>query len=331
MGERASIYDVADSAGVSAATVSRVMNGSQLIGEQARRKVMAAVRELGYAPKRIRRQRERSILTVKLILPRHESGLKRLFYDFSELADGLRDGLAPCELNLMTDVSRRGYDPFPHKKGGDIDAFVFAFQRPPERVMREIRERGAEIVVLNRSVKGVPHVVSNNEDGMRQLAAHLAERGVTGDACFLGYEGIDDVCAERLAGFAAGAEEFGIEFDAERATRIFPSPEAVSNEEVRSFVQDGSSTFVCVNDVLAAVVLQHLQELQLSVPGEVRVTGYDDSPVRSLIRPALTTVSMPVADLARLAGKQLQAVLVDQEEFPASVRLDGKLLIGETT
>ena len=75
--------DVADVAGVSAATVSRVMNGSRLIGEEARRKVLRAARELGYAPRRVRRQRERSILNVKLILPRHESGLKRLFYDFT--------------------------------------------------------------------------------------------------------------------------------------------------------------------------------------------------------------------------------------------------------
>ena len=89
--------------------------------------------------------------------------------------------------------------------------------------------------------------------------------------------------------------------------------------------------FVCVNDVLGAVVLQLLRECNCVVPGEVRVSGFDDSPVRALVRPELTTVSMPVSDLARCAGRHLQAVLVDQEEFPESVKLQGKLLVGATT
>ena len=102
MASEATIYDVADVAGVSPATVSRVMNGSRLIEEESRGKVLRAARKVGYEAKRVRRQRERAILNVKLVLPRHESGLKRLFYDFSELADGLRAGLAPCELRLAS-------------------------------------------------------------------------------------------------------------------------------------------------------------------------------------------------------------------------------------
>ena len=135
------IYQVAKEAGVSPATVSRVLKGSQLIGEASRQKVLQAAKKVGYAARRVRRQRERAILNVKLILPRHESGLKRLFYDFSGLADGLRAGLAPCELNLLTDVARRGLDPYPHKKGGDIDAFVFAFQRPARPRSHRSQER----------------------------------------------------------------------------------------------------------------------------------------------------------------------------------------------
>jgi DNA-binding LacI/PurR family transcriptional regulator len=279
----------------------------------------------------VRRQRERAILTVKLILPRHESGLKRLFYDFSELADGLRAGLAPCEVNLLTDVVRRGYDPYPHKKGGEIDAFVFAFHRPAGRVVREIRERGAGVVVLNRTMRGVPHVTWDNRDGMRQLAEHLAQRGVAGKVVFLGYEGIEDVFDERLAGFAQGAKASGIEFSRGRDTAMVVSPEGLDAGEVRAFLRGGVTTFVCVNDVLAVVVLQALQAMRISVPDQARVTGVDDSPVRSLVRPALTTVSMPVAELARRAGEQLQAALVDQEDLPPSLRLQGSLLIGQTT
>lgn len=331
MAGEATIYDVAEVAGVSTATVSRVMKGSRLIGEQSSKKVLRAAKTVGYAPKRVRRQRERSILNVKLILPRHRSGLKRLFYDFSELADGLREGLAPCEVNLMTDVARRGFDPFPHKKGGDIDAFVFAFQRPAERVVREIRERGAGLVVLNRSVPDVPHVTCDNRDGMGKLAAHLAGQGVTGKVAFLGYEGIEDVFAERLAGFHEGAREWGIAFAQEGEVWSYSSPEKMRAAEVREVLDSGATTLVCINDVLAVVVLQSLQELGVKVPEEVRVTGFDDSPVRSLVRPAITTVSMPVAALARHAGRQLQAALVDQEEFPPSARLSGRLFIGETT
>lgn len=330
MSGEATIYDVADVAGVSAATVSRVLKGSSLIGEEARRRVLQAARKLCYEPRRVRRQRERGILTVKLVLPRHESGLKRLFYDFSELADGLREGLAPCEVNLLTDVTRRGFDPFPNKKGGEIDAFVFAFQRPAERVVREIRERGAELVVLNRSMSGVPSLASDNAKGMRLLAAHLAERGVRDGVAFLGYEGIADVMEERLEGFARGTAELGIDFDRGRDLHLIPAPEDLRREEVEELLKT-ATTLVCVNDVLAAVVMPLLQELQMAVPEQVRVTGFDDSPIRALVRPALTTVSLPVADLARRAGEQLQRSLVDQQAMPRERRLQGCLLVGEST
>lgn len=330
MAGEVTIYDVADVAGVSPSTVSRALKGSSLIGEEARRRVLRAAREVRYEPRRVRRQRERGILTVKLVLPRHESGLKRLFYDFSELADGLRDGLAPCEVNLLTDVTRRGFDPFPNKKGGEIDAFVFAFQRPAERVVREIRERGAEVVVLNRAMAGVPSLASDNAAGMRLLAAHLAERGVKDRVIFLGYEGISDVLEERLSGFAQGAQECGIAFDPANLVEIISSPEDLRREQVESFLGK-ATTLVCVNDVLAAMVMSLLQELQVAVPKEVRVTGFDDSPIRTLIRPSLTTVSLPVADLARRAGEQLQRSLVDQQELPREIRLQGCLLVGEST
>lgn len=199
----------------------------------------------------MRRQRERAILNVKLVLPRHESGLKRLFYDFSELADGLREGLAPCEVNLLTDVARRGFDPFPHKKGGDIDAFVFAFQKPAERVVREIRERGAGVVVLNRSMSGVPCVACDNRDGMWQLAAHLKERGVTGRTVYLGYEGIEDILEERLKGLGEATEEVGIAFERSKDVKVFSSPEDVTAAAVKPLLKR-ATTFVCVNDVLAA-------------------------------------------------------------------------------
>ena len=179
---------VATKAGVSKATVSRALGGSMLIGEDVRSHVEMVANELGYVKRSQKRHAERSILTIKLVLPPAKDRSTQLFYNFMTLADGLRDGLAPSVANLIVETSSENYRPFPHKKGGEVDGFVFAFHRPPNRVVSEIQERGAACVILNRLVSGVRHVVSDHHNAMQQLAAHLAQRGVKGDGCY-GYYG----------------------------------------------------------------------------------------------------------------------------------------------
>ena len=88
---------------------------------------------------------------------------------------------------------------------------------------------------------------------------------------------------------------------------------------------------ICVNDIVGTVVLAEIDRIGLKVPEQIAVTGFDDSPVRRLSRPLLTTVSLPVEELAYQAAKQLQTVVIENEKPEGIIRLIGELIPGEST
>jgi LacI family transcriptional regulator len=328
---KVTMAQVAERAGVSKATVSRALGGSSLIGESVRLHVNEIARQLGYVRRNQKRHAERSILTIKIILPAVDDRSTQLFYSFMNLVDGLRDGLAPSGANILVESYRDDYRPFPHKKGGEVDAFVFAFHRPSTEVIKEIREHGAACVVLNRIVRGVRQVISDHRDALRQIAGHLSDRGVTGDCCFVSYSGIGDVLRARVQGFSEGCTAHGITFDPEQDLWTAVSPRDISEDEVKAWFDRGVRTFVGVNDVVGIILMQHLRNLGLRIPEDVKVTGCDRGPVHEITYPRLTTVDLSIRTLAMEVGRSLQAEIVEKCETQNALLVKGDLLIGGTT
>jgi LacI family transcriptional regulator len=328
---KVTMAEIADRAGVSKATVSRALGGSSLIGDNVRGHIENVADEMGYVRKTQKRHAERSILTVKVILPLGNQRSTQLFYSFRDLAEGLRDGLLPSGANLIVETYSDHYRPVPHKKGGEIDAFVFAFHRPSSEVIAEIRERGAACVVLNRIVRGVRQVVSDHREALQQIAVHLADRGVTGACCFVSYRGIEDVVLARVQGFAAGCADHGIDFDRNRDSWMASTPQDITHEEVKAWYDRGVRTFVGVNDVVGIILMQHLRTLDLRIPEDVRVTGCDRGPVHEITHPRLTTVDLSIFTLAKEVGRSLQTEIVDRSRTQNVQLVKGALLVGKTT
>jgi len=324
------IDDIARDLGISSATVSRALNGSRLVSVEVRKNVASAAKRLGYQKRSIRRHRGRAILSVKLVLPRHAEPERALFYDFAALVEGLRRGFTMCGLNLMCEVSSPGFEPYPHKKGGDIDAFVFAFQRPSQQTLKSLREHGTPFVVLNRSIPGLPCVSSDHATGMLDLLDHLrATMGLIRPR-FVSIEGLGQVHEERLDGFEQACRKRGVAFEREKDTAVFLDISAIQPDSVAAAAK-GVNVLICVNDIVGTVVLSELDRLGIQVPREIAVTGFDDSPVRQLSRPLLTTVSLPVEELARYAATRLQAEIIENEAPAALLRVAGRLIPGEST
>lgn len=323
--------EVAERVGVSKATVSRALGGSSLIGSQVRAKVEQVADELGYVRKTQKRHADRSILTVKVVLPSVDQTSTQLFYSFRNLLVGLREGLKPSVANVIVETNRSDYRPFPHKKGGEVDAFVFAFHRPSSEVLTEIEERGASCVVLNRIVRGVRQVVSDHRDALYKMACHLADRGVTGNCCFVSYSGIDDVLRARLQGFAEGCEDRGIDFDLDRDSWTAATPKDLTREAVKELYDRGVRTFVGVNDVVGIILTQQIRTLDLRIPEDVRVTGCDRGPVHEITYPRLTSVDLSIKTLAKEVGRSLQSEIVKKEKAKNVLLVKGRILIGETT
>ncbi|HEY1120481.1 MAG TPA: LacI family DNA-binding transcriptional regulator [Haloferula sp.] len=324
------IDDIARELGISSATVSRALNGSRLVGVEVREKVAEVAKKLGYEKRSIRRHRGRGILSVKLVLPRHIEPERALFYDFAALIEGLRRGFTLCGLNLLCEINSPDFDPYPHKKGGDIDAFVFAFQRPSQQTLKSLRDHGTPFVVLNRSIPGLPCVASDHAAGMLDLLDHL--RSVMSEIRprFVSIDGLGQIHEERLDGFVQACRRRDIAFDREKDTVLFSDIASIQSAKVAAAAK-GANVLICVNDIVGTVVLTELDRLGISVPNEIAVTGFDDSPVRRLSRPLLTTVSLPVEELARYAATRLQAEIIENEAPAALLRVVGHLVPGEST
>ncbi len=323
--------EIAERTGVSKATVSRSLAGSSLIGKEVRELVENVANGLGYVKKSQKRHAERSILTIKVVLPSGHQRSTQLFYSFMELVDGLRDGLMPSGANIIVETYSQNYSPFPHKKGGEIDAFVFAFHRPSTEVLAEIREQGAACVVMNRIVRGVRQVVSDHRDALQQIAAHLADQGVREGCCFVGYGGIGDVLRTRLKGFDEGCQAYGITFDPVLDSWTAASPDDFTREDVQAWYDRGYRTFVGVNDVVGLVLMQQVRSLDLRIPDDVRVTGCDCGPLHGVTYPRLTSVMLPVKKLAEEVGKSLQEEIVEKTKTQNVLVVKGELLVGGTT
>ncbi len=323
--------DVAKAAGVSKATVSRALAGSNLIGLSVREEITEVAERLGYVKRTVRRHGERCILTVKLVLPPVRNRTSRLFFSLIDLVEGLREGLGPAGVNVLVETGGAVFDPYPHKKGGEVEAFVFAFHRPSEATLSQIQEHGAATVVLNRDVAGICQVVNHHAQAMELIVRHLVKKGVTGDCCFVAYEGMEDVAKQRLEGFTRATAEHGIAFEPDDDFWLASSPEDIGADEVRRRLEAGTKTFVGVNDVAGSLLLQHARNVGYSIPDQVRITGCDNAPVRGVTVPKLTTVELSMYDLAKEAGRRIYSEVIEGEVSEESIFVPGDLLIGGTT
>jgi LacI family transcriptional regulator len=325
----ATIYDIARETGLSASTVSRALQGSRLIGDEVRARVEASANALGYIARSVRRPRSRAILHVRLVLPKPANPARSLFYDVTELIEGLRAGFGKSSINLVCDLARPGFEPFPNKKGGDTDAFVFAFHRPEAGVVEKMRETQVPFVVLNRTIPGLPCLGLDQSDGMRALLGHLRSGNPGLRPLFVSVDRLGEIHDERSRAFLEAAAAMGIELP-EPATRVFPNLDAIDSDAVSALATEANA-LVAVNDIIGMLVLEEVRGLGRRVPQEIAVTGFDDSPLRRLSRPLLTTFSLPVRDLAQAAGRRLAAEILDREPVRPSALLRGKLLQGGTT
>jgi len=324
------ITDISQQLGVSTATVSRALNQSRLVSPELSKKICKAADKMGYKKRDIRRHRGRGILNIKLVLPRHEEPERALFYDFASLIEGVRSGFTQCGINLLCEPTGPAFEPYPHKKGGDTDGFIFAFHRPSEATIEELRKFGTPFVVLNRDIENLPCVASESAAGMDELVEHLQSQRGEFRPAYVSLRGLGQIDRERLAGLAASCGNRGITFDHEKDAHYFGGVRSVKSARISSLAKEYDA-LICANDIIGTVVLSELDRLGVEVPKQVAVTGFDDSPVRQLSRPLLTTIGIPVGLLAQSAASRLESEIIEHVRHASTLRVPGTLIIGESS
>ncbi|MEU8222511.1 LacI family DNA-binding transcriptional regulator [Kribbella sp. NPDC048915] len=326
---RPTIAGVARAAGVSVASVSRVLNGLPATEEMVER-VQRAVEQLGYVPD----ARARSLKvgrTFQLTLAVADVGnpvyvtMMRAVEEVVSAA-GYRLVVTATGPDVVDEVAlvrgmARGY----------ADGLLISPLRVDEDLVKSIRECEVPVVVAGNvpAKAGVDTVRANSPKGMLLAVDHLAYCGRTRIA-FVNGPADTVPGAARAKGFGDALKTHGLEAVAvtEAADFTFAAGRAAAPELVK---QAGFDAVICANDLLAVGLMHELAAAGLDVPGDVAVVGMDDSELAEQSFPPLTSVNLGSAERGRRAAELLLARIDDNDRTPRRIVVQPSLSIRRST
>ncbi|MFI5983768.1 LacI family DNA-binding transcriptional regulator [Streptomyces sp. NPDC051555] len=325
---RPTLEEVAALAGVGRGTVSRVINGSPRVSEQAKEAVARAVAELGYVPNQAARALAgKRTDAVALVIPETEA---RLFSEpyFLDLIRGVSAELAEADKQLLltlvrTEAERQRFEHYlaARRVDGVLLASVHGDDPLPDRIV----QLGLPVVMNGRRAEGEPvdYVDSDNIGAGRAAVAHLVGRGRSRIATITGPLDMY-VARARLGGYRAGLAEAGIGPD-EALVATADFTEAGGRAAMRELLDrapDLDAVFAA-SDVMAAGARGVLRAAGRRVPEDVALVGVDDSAVARLMDPPLTSVRQPIEEMGRTMTRLLLQKIAG-EYGPAPAAPPGK-------
>jgi LacI family repressor for deo operon, udp, cdd, tsx, nupC, and nupG len=294
------LSEVARKAGVSEATVSRVLNGKAGVSDATRTAVLTALDVLGYErPTKLRGDRAR---LVGLVLPELQNPI---FPAFAEVATGalVQRGFTPALCaRTIGGVSEVEYVEMllEHQVSGVIfGGGDYAMADAGHDHYHRLRDLKLPVVLVNAGVDGLGHPSVSADDAVavEQALGHLVSLGHKRVGALLGPEGHVPSRRKRAALEAAADGYDGVEHRVARSSFSMEGARAAAT----TLVEDGVTAIVCASDVLALGAIRAVRRLGRRVPEDVSVVGYDDSAIMTCTDPPLTTVRQPIEAMGQAA------------------------------
>src|SRR4051812_27188985 len=330
--ERPTLEAVARRAGVSRATVSRVVNGSTTGAGAIPDAGNAAVQGLGYAPNRA----ARSLVTqptesIALILPERATGVFSDDLFFRAVIGGVSEGreAADKQLVLMMAGSAASHDRVErYAMAGHVDGVMFASMHGADPLPGALARLGIPVVCSGRPMSApettIPYVDVDHVGGVTAAVQHLLDSGRRRIATIAGPQ---DMVAgvDRLHGYRATMQAAGL---AEHVAIGDFTRESGQRAMGRLIADDPQLDAVFVaSDMMAHGALQALKDAGRRVPEDVAVIGFDDFDISRYSEPPLTTVRQPIVDMGRTMARQLLGLINDEPHQADAVVLPTELVI----
>ena len=332
--KQATIVDVARAAGVSVATVSRVVNGNYPVRQSTKEKVQAAINSLNYVPNvQARELNTRKSTTIGVVVP----GLHNMF--FAEVIDGIEDAVRQVGFSFLLSCAKN--DPLQEKNAinslvaRNVSGIIVISPNTAdisEAFYQEMVDR-VPLVFINayHPVKGVSYVGNDEKAGARLALEYLFGLG------------------HRQIMFVRGANSDSYDIK-EEAYRLFMEEKGRLRDDYILNIGEGNgvetaeaamealklkipylqpTAIFCCNDLMAAGALNACKRLGLSVPRQVSIMGYDNIALSRLMEPKITTMDQNMFQLGKSAA---QLLLENINGGPAKrITLDNVLVPRETT
>lgn len=316
---------VAERAGVSIATVSRVLNGGALVRPATRERVLEVARQLEYTPNASARSlSSRRTETLGAVLP----ALHGEFY--SELLRGLDLAARRAGFHLLVSGShsdRQEVEAVLRAFRGRVDALVLMFpDLDPVSLAPQLH--GLPVVLVNCGLAGkdFDRVAIDNYGGAAQVVRHLWELGHRRIA-FLSGPPFNFDAAERRRGYLDTLRLLGSDIPPLILEGAFTEESGYQAAEALLRGPEPPTALFAANDAMAIGCLAALHERGLEVPRDLSLVGFDDIPAARYVRPALTTVQVPIARLGEMAmALALSRVMGNGQNAPVDTTIPVHLL-----
>jgi DNA-binding LacI/PurR family transcriptional regulator len=330
---------VARAAGVGRQTVSNVLNGRGRMGEGVRARVLQAVTDLGYQPHHgARSLRSRRTRQIAYVLPRVQlipgNYIMQQFLQALAAASGRR---GHGTLVVVPDGDPRD-DMRRLMASRSVDAFILSEMQPDDPRVMLLAEAGMPFACFGRTGPALPQhwVDIDNHAAITVAVEHVLARGFTRIA-FIGYRSGNDWDDDRATGFRAGLARHGILAD---EADVLLVDEGSARRKIRSLLAGAHrgarlgqrpDAIVTGSDRLAAMIYGVAAELRLRIGRDLGVTGFDGSIAAGLLHPRLTSVTIPIDDIAqRVIARALRQVDHGPDGSPGEV-VEAALRLGEST
>jgi LacI family transcriptional regulator len=329
---KVTIVEVAKSAGVSPATVSRVVGNYGYVSEKTRQKVQAAVKEMGYRPNTIARSMvTKSTRTIGLVV----TDITNPF--FAQLARGVeaitwQNGYTLILANSDEDSEReRAIIRALQEK--QVDAFIIvpASSKNASHLEELVASR-APVVLLDRGVKNlvVDSVMVDNEEGAYQAVTHLIKLGHSRIGIILDNPDIT-TNEERLSGYQRAITAHGLQME-KGLIQSCQYTRQSAYELVHGMLQtpDRPTALFTTNNFMTIGAIKAVNEAGLNIPKDIALVGFDDLEWNQLNSPQLTAVAQPVTEMGNLAGQRILARIKNENTPAMEIRLKTRFIIRES-
>jgi LacI family transcriptional regulator len=322
------IRDVAQRAGVSVATVSRVLNRSGVVREETRLRVEGAAAELRYTPNGAARSLiTRRTSTFGVVLP-------DLYGEFfSEVIRGMDPLARQSGYHLLLSSSHDDHREIEFALGamrGRVDGLVVMSPNASAAALAASLPADVPVVLLNCDASGGPFPALNidNFGGAREMVRHLATLGHRRIGMVRGGDANFDA-RERLRAYRAALAEAGLEGADGRWEAPGDFTEAGGWRAARELAarDERPTAIFCANDSMAVGAMSALRAARLRVPDDVAVAGFDDIPIARYLSPPLTSVHVDVHRLGARAVEMLLEALADPGTPPVQELVPTRLVV----
>ena len=325
------IIEVARAAGVSTATVSRVLSHPGRVTEGTRLRVMEVVEQLGYHPNVAARSlRTHKAAKILVTVP----DISNPF--FASVIRGAEEAARDADYAVVLGDTR--HDPALENQYADmlgrreVDGLLFLGHRLPDRLRSFVAKRGASAPVVNGCEYspdlGVPSVHIDNAAAGRDAMAHLVALGHRDIGVITGPL-VGPISRDRLAGVRDVADRHGL------TDRLWVAEGDFSvqsgHDHAAALIVRGVSALFCFSDDMAMGAIGAVRAAGLRCPDHVSIVGFDDIAMSRFLDPALTTVAQPKEAIGREAMRMLLAILNGEEGDSFSLTLPHELIVRSST